>query len=95
MRTPHVVAREQWQATRDELLVKEKQLIADDCGAGRGFGISVFLRGEAGAVYQTYFTTNRGGVPGALRLQHALPHPVWPPGGVGGPARGLAADLDV
>ena len=30
MRMPHVVAREQWQAARDELLVKEKQLIADD-----------------------------------------------------------------
>ena len=30
MRMPHVVAREQWQAARDELLVKEKHLIADD-----------------------------------------------------------------
>jgi predicted dithiol-disulfide oxidoreductase (DUF899 family) len=36
---------------------------ADDCGAGAGFGISVFLRdGVPGdqSVYQTYFTTSRG-----------------------------------
>src|ERR1700682_436747 len=37
---------------------------ADDCGAGRGFGISVLLRDgspESADVYQTYFTTSRGG----------------------------------
>lgn len=33
---------------------------ADDCGAGRGFGISVFLR-DGERVYRTYFTTGRGG----------------------------------
>jgi predicted dithiol-disulfide oxidoreductase (DUF899 family) len=36
---------------------------ADDCGAGKGFGISVFLRGgdsEGEKVYQTYFTAGRG-----------------------------------
>lgn len=31
-----------------------------ECGAGRGFGISVFLR-EGASVYRTYFTTGRGG----------------------------------
>jgi predicted dithiol-disulfide oxidoreductase (DUF899 family) len=36
---------------------------ADDCGAGNGFGISVFLRdgdSEGEKVYQTYFTAGRG-----------------------------------
>jgi predicted dithiol-disulfide oxidoreductase (DUF899 family) len=33
---------------------------ADDCGAGRGFGINAFLHDDDGAVYQTYFTTARG-----------------------------------
>ncbi|MEP7026274.1 MAG: DUF899 family protein, partial [Actinomycetota bacterium] len=32
---------------------------SDDCGAGRGFGLSVFLR-DGGDIYQTYFTTGRG-----------------------------------
>ena len=32
---------------------------AADCGAGEGFGISVFLRDDAN-VYRTYFTTARG-----------------------------------
>jgi predicted dithiol-disulfide oxidoreductase (DUF899 family) len=30
-----------------------------DCGAGGGFGLSVFLR-DGDAVYRTYFTTSRG-----------------------------------
>lgn len=34
---------------------------ADDCGAGGGFGISAFLRGDDGSVYQSYFTSGRGG----------------------------------
>ncbi|OHU76790.1 DUF899 domain-containing protein [Mycobacteroides chelonae] len=33
---------------------------AEDCGAGSGFGISVFLR-DGDSVYQTYFSTDRGG----------------------------------
>ncbi len=33
---------------------------ADDCGAGPGFAISVFLRDDGGAVYPTYFTSGRG-----------------------------------
>jgi predicted dithiol-disulfide oxidoreductase (DUF899 family) len=32
---------------------------AADCGAGDGFGVSVFLR-DGGNVYRTYFTTARG-----------------------------------
>jgi predicted dithiol-disulfide oxidoreductase (DUF899 family) len=32
---------------------------SDDCGAGSGFGISVFLR-DGDEVYRTYFTTARG-----------------------------------
>jgi predicted dithiol-disulfide oxidoreductase (DUF899 family) len=32
----------------------------DDCGAGNGFGVSVFLR-DGDAVYRTYYTTARGG----------------------------------
>jgi predicted dithiol-disulfide oxidoreductase (DUF899 family) len=32
----------------------------DACGAGHGFGVSVFLR-EGEQVYRTYFTTDRGG----------------------------------
>ncbi|MBB6674680.1 DUF899 domain-containing protein [Cohnella nanjingensis] len=31
----------------------------DDCGAGRGFGLSVFLRDDDD-VYRTYYTTSRG-----------------------------------
>jgi predicted dithiol-disulfide oxidoreductase (DUF899 family) len=34
---------------------------ADDTGAGAGFGISVFLRDDDGVVYQSYFTSGRGG----------------------------------
>jgi predicted dithiol-disulfide oxidoreductase (DUF899 family) len=33
---------------------------AADCGAGDGFGLSVFLRDDDGQVYRTYFTTGRG-----------------------------------
>jgi predicted dithiol-disulfide oxidoreductase (DUF899 family) len=33
---------------------------ADDCGAGKEFGISVFLR-DGERVFHTYFTTGRGG----------------------------------
>jgi predicted dithiol-disulfide oxidoreductase (DUF899 family) len=36
------------------------QEFADDCGSGKGFGISVFLR-DGDRVYRTYFTTGRGG----------------------------------
>jgi predicted dithiol-disulfide oxidoreductase (DUF899 family) len=32
---------------------------ADDCGAGEGFGLSVFLR-DGDRVFRTYFTTGRG-----------------------------------
>lgn len=32
---------------------------SDDCGAGGGFGLSVFLR-DGDEVYRTYFTTSRG-----------------------------------
>jgi predicted dithiol-disulfide oxidoreductase (DUF899 family) len=32
---------------------------SDDCGAGRGFGLSVFLR-DGDDVYRTYFTNGRG-----------------------------------
>ena len=32
---------------------------SDDCGAGRGFGLSVFLH-DGDDVYRTYFTTGRG-----------------------------------
>ena len=35
-------------------------LFSDDCGAGDGFGISVFLR-DGDDVYRTYFTSGRGG----------------------------------
>jgi predicted dithiol-disulfide oxidoreductase (DUF899 family) len=32
----------------------------EDCGVGRGFGVSVFLR-DGDDVYRTYFTSGRGG----------------------------------
>ena len=32
---------------------------SDDCGAGRGFGLSAFLR-DGDTVFQTYFTNGRG-----------------------------------
>ncbi len=32
---------------------------ADDCGAGQGFGLTVFMR-DGDEVYRTYFTTARG-----------------------------------
>lgn len=34
---------------------------ADDCGAGGGFGISAFLRGDDGSIYRSYFTSGCGG----------------------------------
>ncbi|MGB3442166.1 MAG: DUF899 domain-containing protein [Actinophytocola sp.] len=47
---------------------------AADCGAGKGFGVSVFLR-DGDAVYRTYFTTGRGGdlLVGALRYLDLTP----------------------
>ena len=36
------------------------QEFADDCGSGKEFGISVFLR-DGDRVFRTYFTTGRGG----------------------------------
>ncbi|MFA4082069.1 DUF899 domain-containing protein [Mycobacteroides salmoniphilum] len=44
-------------------------VFAGDCGAGRGFGISVFLR-DGDNVYQTYFSTDRGA--DKMRLDFAL-----------------------
>ena len=32
---------------------------SDDCGAGRGFALSAFLR-DGDGVYRTYFTNSRG-----------------------------------
>lgn len=45
-----------------------------DCGAGQGFGVSVFLR-DGDAVYRTYYTTDRGGdlLVGALRYLDLTP----------------------
>jgi predicted dithiol-disulfide oxidoreductase (DUF899 family) len=47
---------------------------ADDCGAGKLFGVSVFLR-DGDEVYRTYFTTGRGGdlLVGALRYLDLTP----------------------
>lgn len=33
---------------------------AGDCGAGDGFGLSVFIRGDDDTIYRTYFTVARG-----------------------------------
>jgi predicted dithiol-disulfide oxidoreductase (DUF899 family) len=51
---------------------------ADDCGAGRHHGISVFLRGDGAdrdRVFRTYFTDGRGGefVVGTLRWLDLTP----------------------
>ncbi|MFC4854010.1 DUF899 domain-containing protein [Actinophytocola glycyrrhizae] len=45
-----------------------------DCGAGQGFGVSVFLR-DGESVYRTYYTTGRGGdlLVGALRYLDLTP----------------------
>lgn len=45
-----------------------------DCGAGSGFGVSVFLR-DGDDVFRTYFTTNRGGdlLVGTLRYLDLTP----------------------
>jgi predicted dithiol-disulfide oxidoreductase (DUF899 family) len=46
----------------------------EDCGAGTGFGISVFLR-DGDDVFRTYFTTDRGGdlLVGSLRYLDLTP----------------------
>lgn len=46
----------------------------EDCGVGRGFGVSVFLR-DGDNVYRTYFTTGRGGdqLIGTLRYLDLTP----------------------
>lgn len=46
----------------------------DDCGAGSGFGVSVFLR-DGDDVFRTYFTTGRGGdlLVGTLRYLDLTP----------------------
>ena len=56
---------------------------AEDCGAGGGFMLSVFLR-DGDDVYRTYNTTARGRRPAGLRQQHPRPHAVRPAGGLGG-----------
>jgi predicted dithiol-disulfide oxidoreductase (DUF899 family) len=45
-----------------------------DCGAGQGFGVSVFLR-DGDDVYRTYYTTGRGGdlLVGTLRYLDLTP----------------------
>lgn len=45
-----------------------------DCGAGKGFGVSVFLR-EGDRIFRTYFTTGRGGdlLVGTLRYLDLTP----------------------
>lgn len=46
----------------------------EDCGAGMGFGVSVFLR-DGDRVFRTYFTTGRGGdlLVGTLRYLDLTP----------------------
>ena len=46
----------------------------EDCGAGTGFGVSVFLR-DGDDVFRTYFTTGRGGdlLVGSLRYLDLTP----------------------
>jgi predicted dithiol-disulfide oxidoreductase (DUF899 family) len=45
-----------------------------DCGAGQGFGVSVFLR-DGDNVFRTYYTTGRGGdmLVGTLRYLDLTP----------------------
>ena len=54
---------------------------ADDCGAGSGFMLNLFLT-DGDEVYRTYATTARGGT-GALRQQRARPRPLRSAGGLG------------
>jgi predicted dithiol-disulfide oxidoreductase (DUF899 family) len=58
-----------------------------DCGAGQGFGVSVFLR-DGDDVYRTYYTTDRGGdlLVGTLRYLDLTPfgrHEAWEESGHG------------
>ena len=64
---------------------------ADDCGAGGGFMLSMFLR-DGDEIYRTYGTTARGVDRLLFDQQHPRPQRLWPPGGLGGlPARLAAA----
>jgi len=63
-----------------------------DCGAGNGFGVSVFLR-DGESVYRTYFTTGRGGdlLVGTLRYLDLTPfgrQEAWEESGPGTDAPG-------
>ena len=55
---------------------------AQDCGAGGGFMLTLFLR-DGDDVYRTYNTTAARRGPAAVRQQHARPGPVRPPAGLG------------
>jgi predicted dithiol-disulfide oxidoreductase (DUF899 family) len=64
----------------------------EDCGAGSGFGISVFLR-DGDDVFRTYFTTDRGGdlLVGTLRYLDLTPfgrQEAWEESGRGSDAPG-------
>ena len=63
-----------------------------DCGAGSGFGVSVFLR-DGDDVFRTYFTTGRGGdlLVGTLRYLDLTPfgrQEAWEESGRGNDAPG-------
>ena len=70
----------------------------DDFGVttpkGETFGLSVFLR-DGDNVYRTYFTNGRGVEALGPRLDVPRPDAVRAAGGVGGLARGVAADSAV
>jgi predicted dithiol-disulfide oxidoreductase (DUF899 family) len=59
MPLPQIEAYKQRKGWTVPFYSSHQTTFSDDCGAGRGFGLSVFLRDDD-QVYRTYFTTGRG-----------------------------------
>ena len=72
-----------WYTTTDDF--------SEDFGVGEWHGTNVFLRDDEDRIFRTYFVNNRGDEAHGEHLELPRHHPVRPPGGVGGLARGLPA----
>jgi predicted dithiol-disulfide oxidoreductase (DUF899 family) len=59
MPMPQIAAYKQRMGWTMPFVSSQGSSFSADCGAGSGFGLSVFLR-DGGDIYRTYFTTGRG-----------------------------------
>ena len=60
MKTPPIVSPQEWEAARQQLLVREKDVTrARDALADEWHGTNAFIR-DGGRVFRTYFINNRG-----------------------------------